>query len=145
VPVPATSMLVPRDVPLSRKFTLPVGVPPEPLTTAVIVTGWPTTVEGSGEAESRMNVGAVVGLVMGLEPGFTTCDTTVDVLVPKLAVARYWAVMEWVAAVSDDVPNIARPLVSGTVPSELAPSKNVTLPVGVAPVELETNAENSTN
>ena len=42
--------------------------------------------------------------------------------------------MLWVATLSEDVESVATPLAfTATLPSVLAPSRNVTLPVGVAP------------
>ena len=41
VATPADSGLVPSTVPPSLNVTVPVGVPPVPVTVAVKVTGWP--------------------------------------------------------------------------------------------------------
>ena len=69
-----------------------------------------------------------------------------EVLPPKLELPRYCAVMVWVPRLNDDSPNVAcPPAFSVPVPIGLAPSKKFTLPVGVAPVALETIAENCTN
>lgn len=46
---PAVSGLVPSTAPLSLNVTVPVGVPPVPVTVAVKVTGWPTLLGFSEE------------------------------------------------------------------------------------------------
>jgi hypothetical protein len=116
---------VPRVVAPSRKVTVPVGVPPAPVTVAVNVTGWPTT-EGLVEDSKP----AVIGLVL------TTCVTTADVLVAKFESPEYFAVIECEAMDNVEVVNVATPLLSVPVPSVVTPSRNVTVPVGVPPAPL---------
>jgi len=112
---------VPRTVAPSLKVTVPVGVPGAvDVTVAVNVTDWPA-VDGFSEDATAV---AVVPL--------TTCVTTEDVLDAKVASPLYVAVMEWEPAVSVLVANvaIAEPF-SGPLPKVVAPSLNVTVPVGV--------------
>jgi hypothetical protein len=57
------------------------------------------------------------------------------VSVKKLLSPEYTAVIECVATDSEFVVSVAMPEVSGTEPSGVVPSRNVTLPVGVDTVE----------
>ena len=58
---PLPSRVVPRGLPLSKKVTLPVGVPPAgAVTVAVKVTGWPAT---EGLVDDEMVVPVVAGVV----------------------------------------------------------------------------------
>jgi hypothetical protein len=65
---PALRAPVPIAVAPSRKVTVPVGVPPGPVTVAVKVTDWPK-VDGFGEA---VRAAVLVALL-------TTCETAEDV------------------------------------------------------------------
>ena len=115
--------------PLSKKVTVPVGVPvAELLTVAVRRTDW-STADGFGEELSAMNVGAV----MGTEVGFTVCVTTFDVLGEKFASPAYTAVTGWDPTLSDDVVNVATPPLSGLVLIITPLSRKFTFPVGVPP------------
>jgi hypothetical protein len=62
----------------------------------------------------------------------TDCDNTAEVLAEKFVSPPYCAVSECVPAVSAEVASVATPLLfRDPVPSAVAPSKNVTVPVGV--------------
>ena len=120
---------VPIEAPPSRNVTVPVVVPAPGAaaeTVAVNVTDCPNTMGFADE------VTAVVVLSL-----LTVCVRGADVLPAKLASPPYTAVIEWVPTVSAVVANvaIAEPF-SVPVPSVLAPSLNVTVPVGV-PAEVD--------
>ena len=120
---PALSVGAPNVVPPSRKVTVPVGVPTPgttALTVAVNVTGCPEQI-GVTEEPS-----AVVVLAL-----LTTCVKLVEVLVLKLPSPPYTALMMWLETDSDEIANVARPELSAPVPKVVAPSLNVTVPVGV--------------
>jgi hypothetical protein len=123
VATPELSVPVPSVVAPSRNVTVPVGVPPVPVTVAVNVTDWPA-VEGLTEEVSVVVLAFV----------FTTWVTTEDVLAAKLESPPYCAVIEWEPRASVDVENDAAPPLSVPVPSVVAPSRNVTVPVGIPPV-----------
>jgi len=122
VATPPVSVPVPRVVAPSRNVTDPVGEPPAPVTVAVNVTDWPTS-DGFTEEAS-----AVV-----LAPR-TAWEIALEVLVAKFASPAYFAVIECVPAVSVDVANVATPELRVPDPRVVAPSRNVTVPVGVPPV-----------
>jgi hypothetical protein len=61
----------------------------------------------------------------------TVCLKTNDVLAKAVALPLYDTVMECTPVLSNDVVNIALPLISGNVPNEVAPSFSVTKPVGM--------------
>jgi hypothetical protein len=67
----------------------------------------------------------------GIVYGFTFCDSAADVLVVKLELPPYTAVIECVPSASVETANVAFPLVSVPVPRVVLPSLNVTVPVGV--------------
>ena len=116
---PMPSVVVP-----SRNVTIPVGtvVPEAGVTVAVKVTNCPTP---DGLADDATAV------VVDTSAAFTTCDSD-DVLGAKLPSPPYDAVIECVPWVSAAVANVAVPVLSSApVPSVVAPSKNVTVPVGV--------------
>jgi hypothetical protein len=98
---------------------LPVAVAGE--TCALNVTACPET-EGFSE-EARL---AVVTALL------TASLNTAEVLGKFAASPEYTAVSEWLPADNADVESDAAPLVTGTVPSEVAPSRNCTAPVAVA-------------
>ena len=79
--------------------------------------------------------------------GATFCVNTVEVLAPKVELPPYCAVMECDPLPNVVVLNVASPFVlRAPVPSEMAPSKNVTVPdVGVPPDGLVTIAVNWTD
>ena len=133
---------VPIVVPPSLKVTVsPAGIVPAPgateATVAVKVTDWPNA-EGLAE-----EVTVVVVLVW-----FTTWLTVFDVLLPKLASPPYTAVIECEATESAAVANVPTPdPFSVPVPSVVAPSLKVTVPVGVppAPVTVAVNVTDCPN
>ena len=63
--------------------------------------------------------------------GFTFSDTVPDVSALKFKSPPYTAVIECVPSASDAIANVAFLLASVPVPSTVAPSINVTVPVGV--------------
>jgi ribosomal protein L11 len=123
--VPALSVAVPIEVAPSKNVTAPVGVPPVLVTVVESVTDCPD-VDGFAD-----DVGALV-VVVAL---FTVCESAVaDVLVANDALPLYVAVIECVPTDKLETASEAEPLLSVAVPIEVAPSKNVTVPVGVPPV-----------
>jgi len=116
----------------SLTVTVPVGVP-RPGTTGVtvklIVTGWPAT-DGLG-------VCAVIVVVV--LSWLTVCDSVEEVLPLKLESPAYAAVMLCGLPETDsaEVLNVATPEVNDPVPSVVAPSLNVTVPVGVPVLAVE--------
>jgi hypothetical protein len=124
-PLPFRSA-VPSVVAPSLNVTVPVGVPAVDVTVAVNVTDCPN-VDGFSAEVSAVAVAALL----------TTCETALDVLILKFESPPYSAVMECVPAVRADVLSAATPLPFRTpVPSVAAPSLNVTVPVGVPPVDV---------
>jgi hypothetical protein len=115
---------VPRVVAPSLKVTVPEGVPllgAVALTVAVNVTLEPMS-EGFDEE----------AMVVADAPLFTTCERLADVLVAKLVSPAYTALSACVPTVNVEVENVATPAAfSKTVPSVVAPSEKVTLPVMV--------------
>ena len=71
-----------------------------------------------------------------LKPGAATATlATVELLALKLLSPPYAAVMLWVPAVRAPVEKFATPLpLRAELPSEVVPSKNVTMPVGTPAV-----------
>ena len=68
-------------------------------------------------------------------PELTVCVTGGEVLVVKFPSPLYTAVRLWVPTLNDEIGNVATPeAFSVTVPRVVAPSLNVTVPVGV-PIE----------
>jgi hypothetical protein len=119
--VPVVSGVV---LPLRKKSTVPVGVPPPGLTTAIVavkVTLCPTY----GEVGKKVTV-----VVVDACP---TCTFTagVEVLVWKFGSPPYFAVIELAPAPSAVVGKVAAPLLKVPVPSEVEPLKNSTVPLGV--------------
>ena len=70
-------------------------------------------------------------LTVAVGMGLTFCVTTAEVFVLKLASPLYTAVSECDAAESVEVVKVAWPELRVLVASEVAPSLNVTVPVGV--------------
>src|ERR1051325_2078327 len=67
-------------------------------------------------------------------PGLTVNVTAVDVLPLRVASPQYEAVKLWGPAASVEMVKVAVPLLSEAVPSEVVPSRKVTVPVAVAGV-----------
>jgi len=127
VAVPAAdSGLVPIVIVPFRNVTVPVGVPAPGATTvtvAVKLTLCPTA-DGFGDEVTLV-------LVLAL---FTTCETAALVLVLKLALPRYVAVIEWVATDNAPVLNVhVKGAAAGNVqlPITVAPSRKLTVPAGL--------------
>jgi len=121
--VPLPSVVVP-----SRKVTVPVGVPEVlDVIVAVNVTGAPLDAEAAELTNAVVVAVAAAGVMVSI--------TAAEVLPAKFALALYLAVIECVPTVSVDVPKVATPLpFSVPVPSVVAPSRKVTVPVGVPEV-----------
>lgn len=116
-------LTVPRSVVPSENETLPPAVPPKAgCTEAVKVTTCPT---GAGLALEETVVVVVAG--------FTTSDNALDVLPARFEFPLYTAVIECVPASKDDTANCAALLETVAVPTNVEPSKNVTVPVAEAP------------
>src|ERR1043166_6171521 len=104
-------------------MTVPVGVPVPGATAATVavrMTGWPNT-DGLGDETSVVVESALL----------TVCVTTADVFVMKLLSPRYSTLMAWLLTLSEGVANVAMPALSALVASVVAPSRKMTLPVGV--------------
>src|SRR5580704_5303469 len=127
---PFVSAAVPSVFAPSVKVTLPVGVPTAATTEAVSVTDWPYVI-GLLDASTVVVVGSVP----------TDCTSGGDVEDEKFPSLLYCTVMEWPPTDSAEVVNDAAPEESRlTVPNDVAPSRNVSVPVGV-PAELVTVAD----
>ncbi len=116
---------------------MPDKVPPtEEETWAVKVTDLPTA-DGFALEVSVAEVAA----------GFTICARVEEVLARKLESPLYFAEMECEPARSevDAVVRVATPPDSVALPSEVLPSKKVTVPVGVPPNAGATAAVNVTD
>jgi hypothetical protein len=105
---------------------VPVGE--VPATVAVNVTGCPAWLGLSDDASATV-----------LPAMVTVCVRGAEVLAMLLASPPYSAVIECAAALSDDVVKLAVPPLTGSVPSTVAPSLNVTVPVGELPVTVAVN------
>jgi hypothetical protein len=117
----AFNALDPSVVAPSLNVTVPVAVPGAvEVTVAVKVTDCP---KSDGLADDTIAV-AVAGKL-------TACVTVFDVLAAKLASPAYAAAIEWLPDVSVAVVNVATPATRALVPSVVAPSLKVMLPVGV--------------
>src|SRR6202171_1559498 len=121
--VPLPSVVVP-----SRKVTVPVGVPEVlDVIVAVNVTGAPLDAEAAELTKAVVVAVAAAGVMVSI--------TAAEVLTAKFALALYLAVIECVPTVSVDVAKVATPLpFSVPVPRVVAPSRKVTVPVGVPEV-----------
>ena len=117
--LPLTSVTVPSTVAPSLNVTVPVGTPAADVTVELSVTAWPL-VEGLGLEVRLVEVAA----------GFTIWVTVGDVLAANVALPLYVAESGWLPTVRVDVTSEALPLTSVTVPRTVAPSRNVTVPVG---------------
>jgi hypothetical protein len=124
VAVPELTEPVPSVAAPSKKVTVPVftvAVDGElAVTVPVKVTGWPKT---AGFADELM--------VVVVLAAFTVCVREDEVLALKLASPPYDAVMVWLAAANVAIVNVVLPEVNIAVPRVEAPSRKVTLPVGV--------------
>ena len=74
----------------------------------------------------------------------TVCVTAADVLAVKLLSPLYFAVMEWEPNDKLDSESCAILLETVAVPKDVAPSRNVTVPVTVPPADGTTTAVNTT-
>jgi hypothetical protein len=116
------SVADPSAVELSKKVTVPVGVPLNGAATlAVKVTVWPNA---TGFEFDETTVIGVAWLIVSV--------TGTEVLVAKFASPLYLAVSEKDPIGKDETFSCARLLASGTEPKEVVPFKNVTVPVAVA-------------
>jgi hypothetical protein len=122
----------------SKNEIVPVNVPAvAEVEVAVKVTDCPT-VEGFREDATVVAVAAV-------PPTFTTCVNAGEVLAAKLASPPYRAVMECEPAASVEVRSVASPPAPTVpVPMDVAPSKNVAVPVMAPAVADVTVAVNVT-
>jgi hypothetical protein len=118
---------VPSVVAPSLNVTLPVGVPAiVEVIVAVNVTDCPN-VDGLTDEMTAVTVAGK----------FTDCVTVFEVLAAKFASPGYVAVIGWFPVARVLVMNVATPTpFSAPVPNVLAPSLNVTVPVGV-PADVE--------
>jgi hypothetical protein len=69
--------------------------------------------------------------VVELDALFTVCSRLAEVLLLKLASPAYETVMVWAVTDNGDVVKVALPLDRLAVPKVVAPSRKVTVPVGV--------------
>lgn len=107
----------------SSNETVPVGAPPFPGATVITkVTYW-LKVLGFGFAVT----------VVVVEAWLTVCVKTTEVLPFKLELPLYTAVIECDPVVSEETASWAELPESVADPSELEPSKNVTVPVAETP------------
>lgn len=110
----------------SVNLTVPVGVPPDELMVAVKVTDCPGPEGVADEAT------AVV-----VAPPVTDCESAVLALLPKLPLPVNAATIECVPAARVEVAKVALPAETATFEAKVvAPSVNVTAPVGVPPDEV---------
>src|ERR1051326_1458248 len=123
---PLLRVAVPRTVAPSRNCTVPVA--PEGDTVAVKVTGWPYP---DGFADDA-NVAVAAALT-------TVCTHAGDVLAMYPPSPPNAAVMECVPTASSGTLSCAAPALIVAVPSEVAPSKNCTVPVAPAGVTVAVN------
>jgi hypothetical protein len=122
----AFSVPVPTLVFPSKNVTVPVGTPPAPETVAVKLTACPNA-DGLSEEASVVVVAA----------RFTVCVNTGEVLAAKFKLPPYTAVIVCAPTERAAVPKLAWPeAFSVAVPSEVAPSLNVTRPIGTPLLEL---------
>jgi hypothetical protein len=115
---------VPNEVEPSKNSTEPAGIPVAGATADTETdndTAFENTDDGSGSTVNTVLVEAV----------FTTWSTAADVLAVKEKSPEYTAVNEWVPTVNPLVEIDAWPApLTGMAPSDVAPSKNSTLPTG---------------
>ena len=114
---------VPIVVVPSKNVTVPVAGPPlAACTVATKGTTWPNV------AGFKLETSVVVVL-----DGFTVSVRAEDVLPAKFVLPPYTAVIEWEPAARVVAANCAELLLSGAVPSDVEPSKKVTVPVAELP------------
>jgi len=119
---PAETGAVPSEVTPSKNSTVPAGEPaPGALTDTVAVS--------VVDCANTVGFGALVSDV-AVAAWFTGCECEADVLPVKLALPEYTAVSECAPTASAEVLIAAEPAETGAVPSEVAPSKNSTVPGG---------------
>jgi hypothetical protein len=135
---PAPTVPVPKVVAPSKNVTVPVIVPAvAELTVAVNVTLAPV-VDG-------LRDDAMAAVVDAFVPAFTVCVSAGEVLAAKFVLPPYCAVMECDPCVSAEVENVAfPPAPTAPAPRDVAPSRNVAVPVIVPAVVDETVAVNVT-
>src|SRR5881397_1007664 len=126
--LPLTSVAVPSTVAPSRNVTVPVGTAAAEVTVALSVTACPV-VDGFGVEVRVVVVAAAAG-------AFTTWFTVAEVLAANVALPPYAAVSGCVPTASVEMESEALPLTSVAVPSTVAPSRNVTVPVGTPAAEV---------
>ena len=122
---PLVRVWVPRVVAPSVNVTGPVGVPMDDVTIAVKVTADPKA-DGFRLELSAVAVGAT----------FTVWVTAGAVLAPKPLAPEYPAITVWVPTVRFETLMLAWPSARVWVPRVVAPSVNVTVPVGVPEAEV---------
>ena len=121
---PELNVTVPKEVTPSKNSTVPVAVPAPGETAATIAVKVIDSPKTEGLTE---DVNAVVVLAL-----LTTWFTAELVLVTKLESPEYTAVMLCVLTPKlVTAADVAEPELRVTVPSEVAPSKNSTVPVAV--------------
>ena len=124
-PAAATSVAVPICEPSSRNESVPVGVPlPEPGATITFSVNVCPVVSCVADGITVV----VVGVFAGAE---TVTVTALDTDAAKFVSPPYEAVMLCEPLASAAVISVAMPDARFAVPRELAPSLNVTVPVGV--------------
>ncbi len=126
-------------VPSRLNVTLPVSVPAPGATGATVAVNTTDCPNTDGFAEEARVV--VVSALL------TVCVKSVEVLPVRLASPLYVAVMlGWLPTDNDAVMKFACPLASVPVPSVVAPSSKVTVPVGVlTPDTVAVNVTGSPN
>src|SRR5206468_1235121 len=118
----AETSAVPREVTPSKNSTVPAGEPaPGALTDTVAVS--------VVDCANTVGFGALVRDV-AVAAWFTGCECEADVLPVKLALPEYTAVSECAPSPSAAVLRTADPAETAAIPSDVAPSKNSTVPEG---------------
>jgi hypothetical protein len=118
----------PSEVAPSKNVTVPVMVPAVAEVTVPVNVTLAPAVEGFAEEVSATNVAA-------LPAALTFCVSAAEVLVANVPSPLYLAVMECGPAVSALVENVAMPpLMATALPSCVAPSKKLSVPVRVPAV-----------
>ena len=120
---PALTGAVPSDVAPSKNSTVPPG-DPEPGEVTVTVAVSATLVPNEDGFGALLSAVAVLAW-------FTVWLCAEDVLPLKLASPEYTAVSEWPPTASAEVLIEAELPLTGELPSDVAPSKNSTVPPGV--------------
>jgi hypothetical protein len=121
--VPEPTLAIPRVIVPSRKVTVPevLAVPGAcTVTAAVKVTNWPA-VEELTELDSAAELVSLL----------TVCVMADETLALKLLSPLYRMLIGWVPTASVDGVSVAVPELKFAVASVVAPSRNVTVPVGI--------------